>query len=65
MVSSIVMACAMFVLALAAFVVFVEFAHHAIVGRDRDDRLFGSLIALAAFAATLFFAAWGLDFVGL
>lgn len=65
MVSSTVMACAMFVLALAAFVVFVEFAHHAIVGRDRDDRLLGSMVALVAFAATLFFAAWGFGFIGL
>ena len=65
MLSNTVMACAMFVLALAAFVVFVEFAHHAITGRDRDDRLFGGIIALAAFAATLFFAAWGFGFAGL
>lgn len=64
MVSRIVLAVAMFTFALAAFVVFVEFASHAITGADRDDRLFGSMIAIGAFGLTMLFLAGGLRAAG-
>lgn len=65
MISNALWSAACFAVAAVGFVFFVEFARHTITGRDHDDRLFGSGIALIAFGVTLAFSAWGLAILGL
>lgn len=65
MISRYLFAVGLFVIALGAFCVFVEFARHAITGRDSDDRLFGGIIAVVAFGVATALAAWGLGTIGL
>lgn len=65
MVSRIVLAFALFILSSASFVVFVDFAHVAIRTRNSDDRLFASVISIAALGVTLALVAGGMWAAGL